>query len=313
MDTKVFVAGATGVIGRRVVARLVEAGADVTGVARSERKQAELRARGATPVRVSLFDRDAVAGAVAGHDVVCNLATAIPTGERAADPAAWEANDRLRREGSRNLVDAALTTGATRYVQESLILLYADGGDEVLDETAPLEPTAITACALEAESQAERFATRGGAGVALRFGLFYGFDSAHSVDAIEAVRAGQPAELGPAEAYRSSVTTDDAASAVVAALGAPSGVYNVADGPVRRGEFVEALARALGVAAPEQPTVVPDLPPEQRMMLRSQRASSQRLTAATGWRPRFPSAREGWPFVVAELGGRGRGQGRSAS
>lgn len=313
MTTKAFVAGATGVIGRRVVARLVEAGGDVTGVARSEPKEAELRALGATPVRVSLFDRDAVARAVAGHDVVCNLATAIPTGERAADPVAWEANDRLRREGSRNLADAALATGAGRYVQESLTLLYADGGEDVLDEAAPLEPTAVTACALEAEAQAERFAAGGGVGVALRFGLFYGDDSAHSVDAMEALRSGQPPELGPAEAYRSSVTTDDAASAVVAALGAPSGTYNVADRPVRRAEFVEALARALGVAPPAQPTVVPDLPPEHRMLLRSQRASSERFTAATGWRPRFPSAREGWPFVVAELRRREERQGRAAS
>jgi 2-alkyl-3-oxoalkanoate reductase len=313
MDTKVFVAGATGVVGRRVVARLLAAGADVTGVGRNDRRLAELRTLGAAPAEVDLFDPDAVAQAVAGHDVVCNLATAIPTGERAADPAAWDMTKRLRREGSRNLVDAALATGASRYVQESLILLYADGGDDVLDEDAPLDPTAITAAALDAEAQAERFAAGGGAGVALRFGLFYGFDSAHSVEAMEATLAGRPHELGPADSYRPSVTTDDAAAAVVAAFGAPSGVYNVADRPVRRGEFVDALARALGVPTAEPPTIVPDLPPEHRTMLRSLRASSDRLTEATGWRPRVASAREGWPFVVAELRRHADRQERPAS
>jgi nucleoside-diphosphate-sugar epimerase len=300
--TRVFVAGATGVVGRRAVAQLIAAGAEVTGVARSEAKQAELRRLGATSVEVGLFDRDALAAAVAGHDVVVNLATAIPTGERAGDRAAWEVNDRIRREGSRNLVDAALQAGASRYIQESITLLYAEGGEEELDESAPVDATWITECALAAEAQAARFAEHGGTGIALRFGFFYGPDSAHTVEAIQAARAGQPAEIGPADAYRSSITTDDAAAAVVAALRAPSGLYNVADDqPLRRGEFVEALTEALGVEPLAQPTVTPELPPDFAMMLRSHRISHQRFTAATGWRPRFPSAWEGWKYVVAEL------------
>ena len=99
--------------------------------------------------------------------------------------------------------------------------------------------------------EAARFAEHGGAGVALRFGQFYGFDSGHTVRAIEAALAGLPVELGAESAYRSSVTTDDAASAVMAALDAPSGVYNVVDDrPLPRGEYVDALADALGVPSP---------------------------------------------------------------
>src|SRR4029079_3307231 len=103
---KVFVTGATGVLGRRAVAQLLAAGAEVTGVARTRAKGDALHALGASAVEVSLFDRDALCEAVAGHQVVCNLATSVPTGEKASDPDAWKDNHRIRREGARNLVDA---------------------------------------------------------------------------------------------------------------------------------------------------------------------------------------------------------------
>jgi nucleoside-diphosphate-sugar epimerase len=299
---KVFVSGATGVLGHRAVAQLVAAGHDVTGVARSAGKQAALTAAGATPAQISLFDRDAVMAAVAGHDVVCNLATAIPVGERAGAREAWEENRRIRIEGSRNLVDAALEAGASRFVQESVSLLYADGGDQLLDESAPVDATWITGSSLSAEAQAARFADHGGAGVILRFGTFYGPDSGHTLDAIEAARAGAPVQLGPAGAYWSPVTTDDAAAAVVAALDAPSGVYNVNDDrPVTRAEYVEALVRAFELDPPDRPTLDVELPPEQAMMTRSLRVSNAKFEAATGWRPRYPTAREGWAFIAASV------------
>lgn len=300
---KVFVAGATGVVGRRTVARLRSVGHQVTGVARSPRKRAELVTVGARPIELDLFDRDAVIAAVTDHDAVVNLATAIPVGERAARMSAWDDNDRIRREGSRHLVDAALAAGASRYVQESIAFIYADGGDRMLDESDPVEPTATTATVLVAEAEAARFAAEvaaDGSGIALRLGQFYGFDSAHSVDAIDAVLAGEPAELGPESAYRSVVTTDDAAAAVVAALGAPSGVYNVVDDrPLVRADHVDAIARALDVSPPAVRSVTGELPPEFAVMVRSQRVSNRRFVAATGWRPQFPSAWEGWAAVAA--------------
>jgi nucleoside-diphosphate-sugar epimerase len=298
---KVFVAGATGVVGRRAVARLVVAGFDVTGLVRTARARAELVATGARPVEVHLFDHDAVVAAVAGHDAVVNLATAIPVGARTSDEAAWATNHRIREAGSHNLVDGAIAAGSARYVQESVAFLYADGGDAMVDESWTVEPTSITSSALTAEAAAARFAAHGGAGVALRFGQFYGYDSAHSADAIDAVIAGRSAELGPEAAYRSPITTDDAASAVVAALAVPSGVYNVVDdGPLSRADNVDALAAALGVAPPHTPSLDVELPPAFSMMLRSQRVSNARLEAAAGWRPSAPSAREGWATVVAE-------------
>jgi nucleoside-diphosphate-sugar epimerase len=272
----------------------------VTGVARTPPKAAMLRRLGATPVEVSLFDRDALVAAVAGHDAVLNLATSIPTGERAAALEAWEGNHRIRRAGSRNLVDAALAAGATRYVQESIALLYGDGGERLLDESAPVDPTWVTASALDAEAEAARFAAAGGSGVALRFGTFYGADSAHTAEAIGAAHAGIGLEFGPADAYRSPIHADDAAAAAVAALDAPSGVYNVADDqPLTRTVFLAALAAALGVEQLTQAQI--ELPPEFAMLGRSQRVSNARFRASTGWQPRFPTAWEGWRAVLAEL------------
>lgn len=299
---KVFVTGATGVVGRRAVTQLLAAGAEVTGVARSRAKGDGLRALGATPVEVSLFDRDALAAAVVGHQVVCNLATAVPTGERAIGRDAWDDNHRIRREGARNLVDAALRAGSERYVQESIALLYADGGDRLLDESAAVDPTGITGSALAAESEAARFARHGGVGVVLRFGTFYGADSGHTIETIDGARQGLFTVPGPAGAYWPSVTTDDAASAVVAALRAPAGIYNVAeDRPLTRAEHADALAAALGTATLHPPAMDGDLPADVSMMARSLRVTSQLFKALTGWQPRFPSAWEGWPFVVAAL------------
>ena len=185
-------------------------------------------------------------------------------------------------------------------MQESIAFLYADGGDRFLDESAALATASTTSAALVAEAEAARFAEHGGAGVALRFGQFYGFDSGHTVKAIDAVLAGLPVELGPESAYRSSVTTDDAASAVVAALDAPSGVYNVVDDrPLPRAEYVDALARALDVPTPTVRSVTPEMPPAFSMLVRSQRVE-RGFSTATGWKPQFASAWEGWAFVIAE-------------
>jgi nucleoside-diphosphate-sugar epimerase len=198
-------------------------------------------------------------------------------------------------------VDSSIRTGADRYIQESISFLYADGADEYLDESAPVDPTWITEPALAAEGEAARFAGDGGVGIALRFGVFYGPDSAHTIDTIEAARHGLFSVPGPAGAYWPSVTTDDAASAVVAALGAPSGVYNVADDrPLRRSDHASALAKALGTDPLRLPPDIADLPQDLSMMLRSQRVTSQLFKTLTGWQPRFPSAWEGWRFVLAE-------------
>ena len=301
---KVFVAGATGVLGKRAARRLVEAGHEVTGVARTDEKAKRLESLGVTAVRVDLFDAEAVRAAVAGHDVVCNLATNIPPTAKAARGSAWVENDRIRREASRHLVDGALAAGAGCFVQESITFLYADAGDRWIDEDGLIDAPPHARSTLEAQGQAHRFTASGGTGVVLRFALFYGPDSHHTLDAVRLARRRLAATFGSRDAYLSSISTDDAATAVVAALGAASGVYNVVDDePLTRRDHFDALARALGVRAPRfAPAVARKVGgAKTELLARSQRVSNERFKKETGWAPGYPSAREGWPAVVAAI------------
>ena len=298
---KVFVAGGTGVLGRRVIRLLVEAGHDVSAVARSRERAGLVHRLGARALEIDVFDPDATRSAATGHDVLCNLATHIPPVGRMGLPGAWRENDRVRTELSRVLAQAAIAGGAERYVQESITFLYADRGDAWIDETSPVDPVANLASAATAEANAATVTAAGGTGVVLRFAAFYGPDSDTSLAMIKMARRRVALGAGPT-AYVSSVTTDDAASAVVAALSAPAGTYNVGDDePVTRREFFWALADALGTRPPVvAPAGLVKLGGAKASYLaRSQRVSNRRFVETTGWHPACPSVRQGWPAVVA--------------
>jgi nucleoside-diphosphate-sugar epimerase len=301
---KVFVAGATGVVGRRAVPRLVAAGHEVTGVARTAEKSAGVEQGGGRAVALDLFEVEAVRRAVAGHDAVINLATSIPRGARAFLPGAWRENDRIRSVASAYLVDAAVAGGATRFVQESFAPVYPDRGDEWIDETTPLKVARYNRTVADAERAAAGFNAGGRSAVILRFGFFYGPDSGYTLDLIRFVRKGFVPLPAPARGFVSSVSHDDAASAVVAALGAGAGVYNVIDDePMRRREFFDALAEALGVRPPRlAPAWLSVLAGSVGETLsRSQRISNRKLRTHVGWAPQYPSVREGWRAVLASL------------
>ena len=185
---KVFFAGATGVVGKRAVAGFVAAGHDVTAVARNRAKADYLRLVGAQPVSVDLFDAAAVNAAVAGHDVVVNMATHIPPLSKAAMPGAWKENDRIRTEVSRNLADAVIAHGVGRYIQESITFHYEVDGDAPIDEDRPLRIAAYAKSTLDAEAQAQRVTEAGGVGIVLRFGMFYGPDSNQTVTQVRMLR-----------------------------------------------------------------------------------------------------------------------------
>ena len=294
---KVFVTGATGVIGTRAVPALVAAGHEVTAVARGDAKADLVRSLGAVPVTVDLFDPAAVKGAVVGHDVVAHLATNIPPMSKAARTGAWTTNERLRREASRNLVDAALDNGTGRYVQESICFPYVDAGDAWIDEDSPIEHDGVFSGAAEAEAQAARFTARGGVGVVLRFAQFHGPGSSHVEAFNKLARKRVNPFIGPADAHTSFVHADDAGTAVAAALLAPAGIYNVGDDePLTRREAGEAVAAALGVKPPK---VIPGavqaaMPKTAKSLARSLRISNGRFKAATGWAPAHPSIRGSW-------------------
>lgn len=134
---RIFVSGATGVIGRRVVPLLLAQGHSVTAVAHNTPSPSGMVR--ATFVPVDLFDLDALKRAVAGHDAIINLATHMPSATwKMLFRSAWRLNDRIRSEAVANLVEAALCTGIGTIVQESFALTYPDRGDNWIDEGTAL-------------------------------------------------------------------------------------------------------------------------------------------------------------------------------
>ena len=298
-SSRVFVTGATGVIGRRVVPLLVAAGHDVTAVGRTPEKRAALAALGATPAEADLFDVASLRRALDGHDAAVNLATHMPRStNRMLLPFAWRENDHVRREGSAALAEAAHAAGVRRLVQESFAPIYEDGGATWIDESWPVRPVKYNRTTLDAERSAARFTERGGAGVVLRFAMFYGADSPFLHEMAKVARRGWLPLPGAPAAFVSTVSHDDAASAVVAALDVPAGIYNVVDDePLTRAAWGAAFAASLGVRPPRPlPSWLSHLSSLFELLGRSQRMSNAKLRA-TGWAPRDRSFREGFREV----------------
>lgn len=282
---KVFVTGSTGVLGRRLVPQLVAAGHKVTAVARSQERAEAVRAAGARPVEVDLFDRSALRVALAGHDCVAQMATNIPTGPAAASPSAWRVNDSLRRQAAAVIAGVATDVGVGRYIQESITFPYVDGTDQWVDEKFERSYNWATDSVAAAEAAAVGVTNAGGVGVVLRFAMFMAPDSAHTRSFYSAAQRGLFGLVGDLEGYTSFIHIDDAAAAVVAALAVPAGIYNVAEpDPVRRSEHRSALAGAVGRAQLESPPT-PSGGSDTNILARSHRISSPHLRGVSSWTP----------------------------
>jgi nucleoside-diphosphate-sugar epimerase len=303
---RIFVTGASGVIGRRAVPLLIEAGHEVTAIGRTPDKCSALERAGARAVGVDLFDIGQLRRAIAGHDVVVNLATHMPsTTMRMMLPWEWRENDHVRREGSAALVDAAIAENVSRFVQESFAPLYPDCGYKWIDESTPLRPVAYNRTVLDAERAVDRFATNGRVGVVLRFAAFYGPDAFTTRDMADMVRRGWSPLPGSPNAFLSSISHNDAASAVVSSLSIPSGAYNVADDePVRRREYVDIIARTLGVRPPRfmPGWTVKLMGSVGALLSRSERMTNRKLRSADPtWSLRYPTVREGLPAALHSI------------
>ena len=301
---RVFVTGGTGAIGRHTVPELIRQGHTVTALARTPDKAAALARQGADVATVSLFDRQALATAFKGHDAVANLASAIPPMTRFMSAKAWAQATRVRTEGSAAVVDAALAAGVGRLVQESVSMLYHDQGSRWITEDDPIDRFRIAVGNIVAETNAHRFSQAGGTGTVLRFGVFYGPGAAHSEQMFAQARRHIGLILGPPKSYTSSIHLTDAASAVVAALGAPAGTFNVVDDePLTKHAYAVALARAadttLWFRGPGRAALL--LGDRLTSLTRSLRVNNARLRETTGWAPRYPSARQGWIATAQAL------------
>lgn len=285
---KVFVTGATGVLGRRAVPALISAGHEVTAVSRADEKAAQLRRVGATPAAVDIFDPDQVRRAISGHDAICHLATHIPTGADMSMRRGWRTNDRLRRHAAGILSSEAIAAGIERYVGESVTFPYLDSGEEWIDEATPRVYSWANETARDAEVAAKAVTDAGGRGVSLRFAMFSAPDSDHLAAYRQAARLGISALIGEPDSYTSLIDIGDAAAAVVAALDAEPGIYNIAEAdPTTRARHAAALAVSVGRARLRSvPTwFTSRLGENVESLTRSQRIDASAFRSATGWEP----------------------------
>jgi nucleoside-diphosphate-sugar epimerase len=304
---RVFLAGATGVIGRRLVPMLLADGHQVTGTSRSPDKLEQLRATGAQPVLVDALDADAVRAAVgdARPDAVIHQLTALPA---RIDPRRIERdfalNDRLRGEGTRIVVDAARAAGATRIIAQSIAFCYAPGPPGTVhreqDQLQTDPPKSFRRSAL-AVRELERTVVDAG-GVALRYGYFYGPGSAISPNGSigrDVSRRRLPI-VGRGQGVWSLIHIDDAARATVAALTrGHAGPYNIVDDePAAVSQWLPALADALGAPRPLRVPALIARPVAGAYgvasMTKAQGASNELAKRELGWQPDYASWREGF-------------------
>ena len=304
---RVFLAGATGVIGRTLVPILLEAGHEVVGTSRSPEKAEAVRATGAGCVVCDALDAASLAGAVkdARPEVVVNQLTNLPRRFNPRNPD-YGLTARLRREATATLAGAAAAAGARRLVSQSIAFIYAPTGDPVKDEEAPLMRPSGSKFdeALEATLDLERTTldARGLEGLVLRYGWFYGPGTYYAQDgsSAEDVRRRRFPVVGKGSGVTSFIHVEDAALATLAALdhGRP-GVYNVTDDePAAMRDWLPVYAQSLGAKPPRRVPawlarlIAGGFVVGQATQLRG--ASNAKAKRELGWRPRYPSWRTGF-------------------
>jgi 2-alkyl-3-oxoalkanoate reductase len=314
---RVFVAGASGAIGGRLVPMLVEAGHTVVAMTRAADKADAIRASGAEPVLADALDADSVGAAVraAEPEAVVHQLTALSTmsGNPRKFAEDFALTNRLRTEGTDHLLAAARAAGARRFVAQSYAgWPYAREGGSVKSEDDPLDPDPPAAArdALDAMRYLDRIVpgAEGIEGVVLRYGGFYGpgtgIARGEESALTEAIRKRRFPVVGGGTGVWSFVHIDDAARATLAALdrGAP-GIYNVVDDdPAPVSEWLPALADAIGAKPPWRvPTWIGRLAGGEMavsLMTQVRGASNAKATRELGWRPEHPSWREGFPAAL---------------
>jgi nucleoside-diphosphate-sugar epimerase len=312
---RIFVAGATGAVGRRLVPRLVHAGHSVVGLTRSSGKAAFLRNLGAEPVVADALDSDAIETAIvsARPDVIVHELTDL---KGASDLRKFDrtfaSSNRLRRQGTDNLLRAARAAGVKRFVAQSFGgWPYARTGGPIKSEQDPLdpEPPRELAPTFDAIKYLERVVTNASEldGVVLRYGAFYGPDTGIFDGAfVEQLRHRRVPLIGSGNGWWSFLHVEDAteATAIAVERGSP-GIYNIVDdepAPVR--EWLPALAEMLGAKPPFR---VPEwlarmIAGEHMvvMMTQCRAGSNAKAKRDLGWRPAHPSWRDGFAEIIEQ-------------
>jgi nucleoside-diphosphate-sugar epimerase len=305
---RVFVVGASGAIGTRLVPQLIDRGHEVTGTSRSPGNADRVRALGAEPIALDLLDPPAVRKAVfeTEPDAIVHQATALTDVRFSKNlDRSFAQTNRLRREGTDALLTAAREAGVPRFVAQSFAnFRYAREGGPVKSEDDPLDPTPVSG--MGETGAAMRYldeAVTDAGGIALRYGSFYG---APNDGLLEPVRKRQFPIVGNGGGVSSFIHLDDAAAATVVALDHEGpAIYNIVDdepAPVR--EWLPVLAKALGAKPPRHfPVWLARLfagEPGVMLGTEARGASNAKAKRELGWALRYPSWRQGFAEVYAE-------------
>jgi nucleoside-diphosphate-sugar epimerase len=303
---RVFIAGASGVLGRRLVRQFVERGHSVVGLVRSPKSEITVQDAGGEPRQADLFDADSLARAAEGCDTVIHAATAIPVKAKTTSTD-WAMNDHIRRKGTRSLTEAAAKIGAKTYLQQSVVWVARPRNESAFTENSPTVPDPITQSAIDAEKIArETELTEGTTVTILRGGYFYDSDSAHTRTLGEALRQRKMPIIGSGDALWAMIHTDDAASAYVMAAEKPaSGIWHIVDNElVSARAFLNEFAADLGAPSPRRFPVwlAKQFADEQAVtyFTKSTRTSNAHFRSYFGWTPKYPTYREGLKQIIAE-------------
>jgi len=277
---KIAVIGATGVLGRNVVPRLLARGHEVRAVLRREEAAPRFAAAGAETAIADIFDCDALAAALVGCDAAANFATAVPRPGAASE---WDANTKVRIEGTRSFVAAATAAGVTKTLHQSIAMINRSEDGRWVDETSPSYAVPHTASAVELENLARKGDHDWRI---IRGALFYGGDTGYDTFRRDQARMGELKVPGDSTDYLSLIHISDMASAVVAVIEAPAEreTYIAADDePVTYNELFGYLCTLEGAGPPGRggPVTLPSF-----------RARNSKLKSL-GWESHFPTFRCG--------------------
>ena len=302
---RVLLAGATGVLGRRLVRSLADAGHEAIGLTRDERGDGIVRDLGGTPIRADLFQADEIIAQIDSTDAVIHAATAIPTKQRPSKKD-WGINDRIRIEGIESMIEVARRTGAKQLIFQSVVWVARPDDESPFDENDPANPDDVT----ESAATAERMTMTAGleygfVPTVLRGGWFYGPDAWHTKSFGQGLKKRMMPIVGDGTAQWSILHADDAASAYISALEKrPEGIFHVVDDePVQVGHFLQHFAECLGAKPPiHVPVWLAKLAAGSYaadFTTTSMITSADRFKTATDWAPRYASYREGLNQVVS--------------
>ena len=281
---KIAVFGATGVLGQNLVSLLLRHGYHVMAPVRSVSKAKKVLPPKTEKLKYDLLEGegDYLGALLEGTDCVVHIATSIPTDF--TKPDAWVINNKLRTEGTRKLVEASIKAGVKRYIQQSIVMAYSDGGDDWINEEHPLDESPerelICAPVIEMENQVMKIPENVMDWFILRAGIFVG-KGTFQEKTIKDLKDGINIVSGNGENYVSFIRVEDAADAILKSIENESGnlILNIVDKPVKQIDYLKNIAEKSGAITPVQNLKLPRPP--------SFRCSNLRAQYSINWKPNY--------------------------